>query len=125
MLRPIANPFKHVKPIKSAILASNLNLTPVRPSPEAPTTFTTQIPPPTGESRQAALASASKSAEEALGRIREARGGHQKKLRTMQTSKKVRADDFHKAQAEMETVVKKANEEIKKILENSKKVLEG
>jgi hypothetical protein len=43
----------------------------------------------------------------------------------MQTAKTVRADDFHKAQAEMETVVKKGNEEIKKILENSKRVLEG
>lgn len=116
---------QHVKPIKSAILASHLNLTPIGPSPETPTTFSIQIPPPTGESRQAALASASKAAEESLGRIREARGGHQKKLRAMQTSKKVRADDFHKAQAEMEIVVKKGNEEIKKILENSKRVLEG
>ncbi|KAF2420323.1 ribosome recycling factor [Tothia fuscella] len=115
----------HVKPVNSAIVTSKLNLTPHGPNPEALTTLTIQIPPPTGESRQEALMQASKAAEEALGRIREARGGHQKKLKSLQTSKKVRPDDFHKAQSEMETVVKNGNDEVKKILDNSKRVLEG
>jgi len=43
----------------------------------------------------------------------------------MQVAKKVRPDDLQKAQQLMEGVVKGGNEEIRKILENSKRVLEG
>jgi ribosome recycling factor len=82
------------------------------------------VPPPTGESRQQALASASKSAEEALGRIREARGAHQKKLRAMQVSRSVRPDDLQKAQKQMEDVVKRGNDDVKKVLEDTKRVLD-
>jgi ribosome recycling factor len=115
---------QHVKLLNTTILTSNLNLTPHGPSPEAATTLTIQVPPPTGESRQLALASASKSGEEALHKIREARGGHQKKLRSMQVSKSVRPDDLQKAQKQMEEVVKKGNEDVKRIVDEVKKVLD-
>jgi ribosome recycling factor len=121
----LANIAQHVKPINTVILNSKLNLTPHGPKPETPTTLHIIIPPATGESRQQALAAASKAAEEAHGRIREARGNNQKKLRAMDIAKEVRRDDIQKAQKQMEDVVKAGNEEIKRILENSKKVLEG
>jgi ribosome recycling factor len=110
--------------INTIILSSTLNLTPHGPNPEAPTTLTIQVPPPTGESRQLALQSASKSGEEALHRIREARGGHQKKLRDYQKAKSVRPDDLQKAQKQMEEVAKKGNEEVKRITDECKKVLD-
>jgi ribosome recycling factor len=114
-----------VKRINTAILTSKLNLTPHGPNPEAPTTLHITIPPATGESRQQALAAASKAAEDAGGRIRLARGETQKKLRAMDIAKSVRRDDIQKAQKQMEDIVKAGNAEIKKILDNSKKVLEG
>lgn len=105
-------------------MTSDLNLTPHGPTTEAPTTLTIQVPPPTGETRQLALQSASKSGEEALHRIREARGGHQKKLRDYQKAKSVRPDDLQKAQKQMEEVVKKGNEDVKRITDECKKVLD-
>ncbi|KAE9972072.1 hypothetical protein EG328_005245 [Venturia inaequalis] len=114
----------HVKLVNTTIVTSDLNLTPHGPTTEAPTTLTIQVPPPTGETRQLALQSASKSGEEALHRIREARGGHQKKLRDYQKAKSVRPDDLQKAQKQMEEVVKKGNEDVKRITDECKKVLD-
>jgi len=114
----------HVKLLNTTIVTSTLNLTPHGPTPEAPNTLTIQVPPPTGESRQEALATASKFGEEALGKIRDARGGHHKKLRAMGVAKKVRPDDLQKAQKQMEDVVKRGNEDVKRIVEDVKKVLD-
>jgi ribosome recycling factor len=121
----IASEESYLKPISSAIMSSNLNVTPQGPAPGAPTTLTIPLPPPTGESRQQALQQAQKWADEALGKIREARGAHQKKLRTFQKDRKVRPDDLQKAQKRMEEVTKAANEEVKRILDGAKKVLQG
>jgi ribosome recycling factor len=43
----------------------------------------------------------------------------------MDIAKTARRDDVQKAQKQMEEIVKAGNDEIKKILDNSKKVLEG
>lgn len=115
----------HVKPVSSAILEANLNLVPQGPTPEQPTTLTITVPPPTGESRQRAVEEASNAADRAYHEIREARGMHQKRLRGMQLARTVRPDDLQKAQREMEGVVKRGNDEVKKIFEGAKRVLEG
>ncbi|KAF2401049.1 ribosome recycling factor [Trichodelitschia bisporula] len=115
----------HVKPIKTAIASSWLGIMPQGPTDEAPTTLTVPVPPPTGETKLAALATASKLSEEALHQIREARGAHQKKLRAMGVAKTVRPDDLQKAQKQMDELVKKHNEDVKRILDNAKKALQG
>ena len=121
----IAAEAEHLQPISSAVLASSLNLNPQGPAPDAPTTLTIPMPPPTGESRQLALEQAQKWADEALSKIREARGTHHKKLRKFSLDKSVRPDDIQKANKKMEEVVKAANEEAKRILDGAKKVLQG
>ena len=113
-----------VKPINTAIVTSPLNLTPHGPTPEQPTTLTIQVPPPTGESRIAAAEAAKREEEVALGRIREARGKHQKKLRAFGVSKSVRPDDLQKAGKMMEDVAKRGNEDVKKVVEDARRVLE-
>lgn len=111
--------------MSSAILSSPHSLVPQGPSPDAPTTLTVTLPPPTGESRAAAVATANKTAEEALARIRNARQAHQKKLRKMELEKKVRPDDLQRAHKQMEEVVKKGNEEVKRIVDGARRVLES
>ena len=86
-------------------------------------TLTVTVPPPTGESRQAAIEQASKAADKAYFEIREARGAHQKKLRAMQVARTVRPDDIQKAHKQMEDVVKRGNEEVKRILDGVKQAL--
>jgi ribosome recycling factor len=113
-----------VKPINTAIVTSALNLTPHGPTPDQPTTLTIQVPPPTGESRMQAAEAAKKAEEAALGRIKDARGKHQKKLRSFGVSKSVRPDDLQKAQKGMEDVVKRGNEDVKKVVEDARRVLE-
>jgi len=115
----------HVKPVSSAILESDLNLVPHGPNPDQPTTLTINIPPPTGESRQKAIDEASKTADKAYGEVKDARAQHQKRLRAMQVSRSVRPDDLQKAHKQMEDIVKSGNEEVKRIFEGAKKVLEG
>ena len=85
--------------------------------------LTITVPPPTGESRLAAIEQASKAADKAYSEIREARGGHQKKLRAMHVARTVRPDDIQKAQKQMEGVVKRGNEEVKRILDGAKQAL--
>jgi ribosome recycling factor len=114
----------HVKAVNTAIVTSVLNLTPHGPTSEAPTTLSIQVPPPTGESRLQAVEAAKKEEEVALGKIREARGKHQKKLRAMGVSKSVRPDDLQKAQKVMEDVVKRGNEDVKRVVEDARRVLE-
>jgi ribosome recycling factor len=82
------------------------------------------IPPPTAESRQKAIATANNTAEDALSNIRTARQNHHKKLRALDVAKKIRPDDSRKAHKQMEEVVKKGNEEVKRILDGVKRVLE-
>lgn len=118
---------QHVKPIISSIVQSpNLSLTP-QPDPtgQDPLLLVLNIPPPTAESRQAAVDEAAKAGEKASASIRDARGKQQKKLRALQLSKSARPDDLQKAGAMMEKVVEKGTAELKKVVENAKKVLKS
>lgn len=124
-VKVIASEEEYIKPLTSALLSSQLGMTPAPPTPQEPTTLTLSIPPPTGESRQQAIDQAGKWAEEALGRVREARGVHQKKLRGFQVAKSVRPDDIQKATKGMEEVAKRGNDEVKRVLDGAKKVLAG
>ncbi|SMQ51113.1 unnamed protein product [Zymoseptoria tritici ST99CH_3D1] len=116
----------HVKPISTAIQSSNLSLTP-QPDPTGsnPLLLLLQIPPPTAESRKAVVAEAAKAGEKASTAVRDARGKQQKKLRAMQVGKAARPDDLKKAGTLMEKAVEKGAAEVKKVVDNAKKVLES
>ncbi|KAF7871471.1 hypothetical protein EAF04_003578 [Stromatinia cepivora] len=114
----------HIKPILSTIQSSpTLSLQPV-PDPQNPLALNIPIPPPTKESRDAALQAASKAGELANNGVRNARGAMQKKLRAMEVKKTVRPDDSKKAHKEMEKVVEKGNGEVKKLVEAARKGME-
>jgi ribosome recycling factor len=120
----IAFGIQHVKPIISAIQVSkDLNLQPQQDAQNA-CQLNTPIPPPTKESRDQALAAASKAGETASVAIRNARGAMQKKLRAIELKKAARPDDLKKAHKEMEKVVEKGNADIKKIVDAAKKTME-
>jgi len=113
-----------VKAINTAIVTSALNLTPHGPTPDQPTTLTIQVPPPTGESRMAAVEAAKREEENALGRIKEARSKHQKMLRGFGVAKSVRPDDLQKAMKLMEDAVKRGNDDVKRVVDDARRVLE-
>lgn len=83
------------------------------------------IPPPTAESRKAAVNEAAKAGDKASTSVRDARGKQQKKLRALQLNKSARPDDLKKAGTMMEKVVEKGTAELKKVVDNAKKVLES
>ena len=83
------------------------------------------IPPPTADSRKAAVAEATKAGDKASTSVRDARGKQQKKMRAMQLNKSARPDDLKKAGTMMEKVVEKGSAELKKVLDNARKVLES
>ncbi|CAK1363842.1 unnamed protein product [Cercospora beticola] len=116
----------HVKPVSSAIQSSSLSLTP-QPDPtgQNPLLLVLNIPPPTAESRKAVIDEAGKAGDKASTSVRDARGKQQKKLRAMQLGKSARPDDLKKAGTMMEKVVEKATAELKKVVDNAKKVLES
>ncbi|KAF2706987.1 ribosome recycling factor [Pleomassaria siparia CBS 279.74] len=115
----------HIKPITSAIAASSHNLSPLPPDASSPLTIPVPIPPPTGESRQAALDTAVKVSENADRAIHDARAAHNKRLRKFKLERAVLPDDLEKAGKRMEEVVKKGHAEVKRIVEGAKKVLEN
>lgn len=117
---------QHVKPVSSAILASSLNLTP-QPDPTGQNQLmlVVKVPPPTAESRKAVVDAATKAGAVAADAVRNARGAQQKKLRKMELDKTVRKDDLRKAQAQMEDLVKKKGDEVKKVVEAAKKALDA
>lgn len=112
--------------MSSAIQSSSLSLTP-QPDPTGanPLLLVLNIPPPTADSRKAAIAEASKAGEKASKNVRDARGKQQKKLRALQLNKSARPDDLKKAGTLMEKVVEKGTAELKKVVDNAKKVLES
>ena len=76
-----ANTTQHIKPITTAIAASPHSLTPLSPESSNPLTIQVPLPPPTGESRRAAVDSAVKASERADKMIQVARQEHNKKMR--------------------------------------------
>ncbi|KAF2089491.1 ribosome recycling factor [Saccharata proteae CBS 121410] len=125
MMSVVAGDEDHIKPLMSAIQASPYSLTPQIPKPDAPTTITVPIPPPTGDSRRQAIDAAHQAAQKADKDIHNARAAHQKKLRSFQVGNEVRPDDIKKAQKMMEDVVKKGSAEVKRITDGAKRVLES
>ncbi|OCK73817.1 ribosome recycling factor [Lepidopterella palustris CBS 459.81] len=124
LLNVIVGEKDQVKPVSSAIAASPHNLVPQQPPPDSPLTIPVLIPPPTGESRRAALDAAQKAADTATTAVQDARAAHHKKLRKFQVDKSVRPDDIQKAHKNMEEVVKKGIAEVKRIADGLKRVLE-
>lgn len=102
-----------------------MNMTP-QPDPTGtnPLLLILTIPPPTADSRKAALSQASKAGETAGTSIRNARQTQQKKLRALQLAKSARPDDLKKAGAQMEKVVEKGTAEVKRIVDGARKVLD-
>lgn len=84
-----------------------------------------QLPPPTAESRQKTVKEAQDLADKASTTVRNARGNQQKKLRSLTLGRAARPDDLKKAGTQMEKIVTDGSAEVKKILDNAKKVLES
>lgn len=115
---------QHLKAISSAILSSNLNLTP-QPDAENELQLNINLPPPTTDARKEAVQAAQRAADVANDAVRNARGAHQKALRAMEKAKSARPDDVKKAGDQMEKIVTGGVAEVKKIADSAKKVLEG
>lgn len=125
MMNVVCGEEAHLKPITSAIAASQHSLTPLPPDASNPLTIQVPLPPPTGESRRAAVDAAIKAAEKADKQIQVARQEHNKRLRKFELNRDVLPDDLQKAKVRMEDVVKKGHTEIKRISDGAKKVLES
>lgn len=57
--------------------------------------------------------------------MRDARGKQQKKLRALEVGKTARPDDLKKARGLMEKVVEKGQGDVKRIVEEKRRVLES
>ncbi|KAF2449539.1 ribosome recycling factor [Karstenula rhodostoma CBS 690.94] len=125
MLNVICGEAEHIKPVSTAIAASPHSLTPLTPESSSPLTIQVPLPPPTGETRRAAIQQASAASELADKWIAKARQNHNQKLRKYQLEKTVLPDDLQKAGKRMEEVVKKGHSEVKRIVDGAKKVLEA
>ncbi|KAH0290965.1 ribosome recycling factor [Aureobasidium namibiae CBS 147.97] len=124
IVQVVAGEQEHLKPITSTIQSANLNLTP-QPDATNPLLLSIPIPPPTAESRKATVNAAQKAGDVASNAVRNARQGQQKKLRAMQLAKSARPDDLKKAGAQMEKVVDKGVQEVKKIVDAAKRALDA
>lgn len=116
---------QHIKPITTAIAASPHSLTPLAPEQSNPLTIQVPLPPPTGDTRREAIEAAKKAAEKADAMLQRARQDHNKLVRKYELNKDVRPDDVQKAKKRMEDVVKKGHEEVKRIADGAKRVLES
>ncbi|KAL2005007.1 hypothetical protein VTN00DRAFT_2857 [Thermoascus crustaceus] len=113
----------HVKPTNSAIIASDLSLTPQQ-DPHNPLQLNIPIPPPTKESRDRTVQAAKAAMEKAANTVRNARGVVHKRLQEIQKKKIARPDDVRKAHDQMEKIVEKGQKEVKDTFEAAKKALE-
>ncbi|RAL07477.1 ribosome-recycling factor [Aspergillus homomorphus CBS 101889] len=123
MVTVLAAEEDHVKPIISAIISSDLSLTPQADSHNA-LQLNIPIPPPTKESRDQAITMAKKAMERAAAAVRDSRGLVHKRLQDMQKKKTARPDDVRKAQEQMEKVSEKGQKDVKELLEAAKKAME-
>lgn len=114
---------QHVKPTMSAIIASDLSLTPQQDS-RNPLQLNITVPPPTKESREQTVQVAKSATDKAANAIRNARGAVHKRLQDLQKKKLARPDDIRKAHDEMEKVAEKGQKEVKEIFEVTKRSLE-
>ncbi|KAI9934392.1 hypothetical protein ASPWEDRAFT_116622 [Aspergillus wentii DTO 134E9] len=114
---------EHIKPINSAIVSSNLSLTPQSDAHNA-LQLNILIPPPTKESRDQTVHIAKTAMEKAASSIRDSRGAVHKRLQDMQKKKIARPDDVRKAQDQMEKLTEKGQKELKDLFDAAKKALE-
>lgn len=122
--RTNSNAFEqHLKPLTSAIVSSNLSLTP-QPDPHNALQLNIPIPPPTKESRDKNVQAAKQAFEKAAGIVRDSRGAMHKRLQDMQKKKLARPDDVRKAHDQMEKVTDQGQKEVKDEFEGAKKTLE-
>ncbi|KYG42741.1 hypothetical protein M433DRAFT_157547 [Acidomyces richmondensis BFW] len=116
----------HVKPLSTAIAASNLSLTPLPdPTGTNPLLLVINIPPPTAETRHAAVNEATRAGDRAKKSVHDARAAQHKKHRAIQLAKTARPDDLKKASMLMEKLVERANGEVKRIVDGARKALEA
>ncbi|TVY29981.1 Ribosome-recycling factor [Lachnellula hyalina] len=124
MLMVLVGEKEHLHPVMSAIQAAkNINLQPQIDPQNSSTQLNIRIPPPTKESRDQALADASKTGETAKAGVQTARSVQHKRLRGMELKKAARPDDLKKAQKEMEKIVEKATADIKKTVDTARKTM--
>lgn len=119
----LASEEEHVKPITSAILSSDLSLTP-QPDPHNILQLNISIPPPTKELREQTVVAARAAMEKAAGAVRESRSVSHKRLQDMQKKKLARPDDVRKAQDHMERLTEKGQKEVKELFDAAKRALE-
>lgn len=93
--------------------------------PTNPLLVNVPVPPATAETRAQARVEAKKVFERASTDVRNARGDAQKRHRKMEQGKLVVVDELRKAHKQMEDVVRKGQDECKKVYEAALKGLEG
>lgn len=103
--------------------AKDINLQPEIDAQNSSTQLNIRIPPPTKESRDQALAAASKTGETAKAAVQTARSVQQKRLRGMELKKAVRPDDLKNAQKKMEKIVEKGTADVKKTVDAARKAM--
>ncbi|KAF2862598.1 ribosome recycling factor, partial [Piedraia hortae CBS 480.64] len=115
---------QHVKPVSAAIQSSNLSLSP-QPDPTGtnPLLLVLTIPPPTAESRKAALNQATDAGQKAEQGVRNARAQQQKKMRELE--KIARPDEWKKSHDKMEKMVKAWVQEVKELVDKARKTLQS
>ncbi|KAL6239426.1 hypothetical protein BDW75DRAFT_227302 [Aspergillus navahoensis] len=123
MVAVLVSEESYVKPISSAILASNLSLTPQQ-DPHNALQLNIPIPPPTKESRNQTVLAAKAAMERAASSVRETRGIVHKRLQDIVKMKIARPDDARKSQDKMEKLTEKGQKEVKDLFEAAKKAME-
>ncbi|KAL4996499.1 ribosome recycling factor-domain-containing protein [Aspergillus recurvatus] len=123
MVAVLVSEESYVKPISSAILASNLSLTPQQ-DPHNALQLNIPIPPPTKESRDQTVRAAKTAMERAASNVRETRGVVHKRLQEMIKKKIARPDDARKSQDKMEKLTENGQKEVKDLFEAAKKAME-
>ncbi|KAJ5663758.1 hypothetical protein N7507_004489 [Penicillium longicatenatum] len=114
---------EHVKPVTSAIVSSNLSLTPQQDAHNA-LQLNLPIPPPTKESRDQSVQAAKQAFDKAASTVRDSRGAMHKRLQDLQKKKLARPDDVRKAHDQMEKATDKGQKEVKDLFDAAKKTLE-
>ncbi|KAB8257561.1 ribosome recycling factor-domain-containing protein [Aspergillus pseudonomiae] len=113
----------HIKPITSAVVSSDLSLTP-QPDMHNSLQLNIPIPPPTKESRDQTVSVAKAAMERATAAVRDSRSSVHKRLQDMQKKKIARPDDVRKAQEQMEKATENGQREVRDLFEAAKKAME-
>lgn len=113
----------NVKPITNAIAASEHSLVPTVDE-NNPLLVVVPVPPATAETRAQAAAEAKKVMDKASLEVRNARGDAQKRFRKMELEKLVIKDELVKAHKGMEEMVRKGQDEVKRLFDQAVKSLQ-